>query len=249
MRSRVFSRFDPKNERNKQFAQDLQCALRLTEDQQAKCASALVAYLSARFPSQEERILSDLEQATRLPRVRFEPAMSVMSFFLKKLDTPETRDDKPEDWAADLQSEELGLVTTDADRAAFESMAKKVVAAVDGYRAEAARRSYARGVLPALRACGHTVEVRAVQEDNYRWGDKIGKYVPKIIDIVPVVSVHLGTNAEGEDGQFYFQMREEQIDDMIDQLLAAKRDLEALKNLLPRQQDTSRASEAEESGA
>jgi hypothetical protein len=231
MKSRVFSRFDPSREGNKEFVRDLKCAMGLAEPQRKACLDALLGYVLARLPSDDESVLRDLEQATGLPRIRFVPALDVMAFFLKKLVAPETRSDKPADWAADLGSPELALLESTEEQKAFETLAEGVLGVSGKFRTEQMRRAYAYGVLPVLKSCGHTVEARAVQEESYKWGDSPDEYVPRIVDMVSVVSLHIATDSETEP-DFFFQVREDQIDYLIGELLAAKKEVASFKTFL-----------------
>ena len=231
MKSRVFSRFDPSKEGNKEFVRDLKCAIGLAEPQRKACLDALLGYVLARLPSDEDRVLGNLEQATGLPRIKFMPALDVMAFFLKKLVTPETRSDKPGDWAADLRSPELSLLQSAEEQMAFETLAEGVLAVSGKFRTEQMRWLYASGVLPVLKSCGHTVEIRAVQEESYKWGDSPDEFVPRIVDMVSVVSLHIGTDSEAEP-DFFFQIREDQIDYLIGELLAAKKEVASFKTFI-----------------
>jgi hypothetical protein len=74
------------------------------------------------------------------------------------------------------------------------------------------------------------VELRAVQQGHYKWGERIEDYSPRVIGCVPVVSIHLGVDTDAPD--FFFQMREDQIDDLISELLAARKELVAFREYI-----------------
>ena len=94
------------------------------------------------------------------------------------------------------------------------------------------RRRYSEGILPGLKSCGTTVEIRAVQKDRYRWETHVKEYLPEILDVAGVVSVHIGLD-KGMPRDFYFQGTEADLDLLISQFQAAKKDLRALQEFLP----------------
>jgi len=228
MKSKLFSRFDPKAKDNQEFADDLAYTLTLKEKELSICSKALVPYFLAQLPSEEERILNEVERDTQLPRVKFSKAMNVMGLFLKKLGESEKQDDTPADWATDLR--ELGLIDSKdkPKQAVFLKMAESIKTESVRFRDEINRRKYASGVLPLFKSCGHTVELRAVQEEQYKWGDDVNKYTPCVIGTVPIVCINIGTDASSNNN-FYFQMRSDQIDFLIDEMRSAKIEIDSLK--------------------
>jgi hypothetical protein len=231
MKSKLFSRFDIKGEDNKKFAEDFTYALNLEEEILSICVKFVGPLLLAELPLERDRILDRVEIDTKLPRVMFSKTMAVIALFLKTLSEPETQDDTPADWAADLQ--ELRLIDPeDKDKqAVFMKMAKSIQSESMSFRDMLTRRRYAAGVLPMLESFGHSVELRAVQEGKYKWGEDIDKYKPSIIGTVPIVSINIGTDVS-QNSRFYFQIKEDDIEFLIDELRAAKIEIDLLNQYL-----------------
>jgi len=102
-------------------------------------------------------------------------------------------------------------------------------------RVESEISQISEGVLPGLKTCGTTVEMRAVQKDLYRWGTSVQEYESEILDTAGVISVHIGLD-EGTPRDFYFQMSENDLEDLISQLKAARKDLHALTQFISTRQ-------------
>ena len=73
--------------------------------------------------------------------------------------------------------------------------------------------------------------MRAVREDIYRWGTPLDAYTPAVMDVTPIASIHIGVD-EGTPENFYFQVDEDDIDYLVSVLLAAKKDIAALRAYL-----------------
>ncbi len=231
MKSKFFSRFDIKAKNNKDFAEDLTYTLTIEEGNLSICLKAVGKFLFEQIPLEKEHILDQVERETELPRIKFSKAMTVMALFLRALSEPETQDDTPADWAADLQ--ELGLIDSeDKDKqAVFMKMAESIQSESTSFRDMFTRRRYTAGVLPMLESFNHSVELRAIQEEKYKWGDDINKYKPSIIGTVPIVSINIGTDVS-QNNQFYFQIKEDDIELLIDKLRAAKIEIDLLNQYL-----------------
>lgn len=231
MKSKLFSRFDIKAESNKDFAADLIYTLTLEEEALSTCLKAVGKVLFGQVPLEKEQIIDQIERDTKLPRIKFAKVMTVMALFLRTLSEPETQDDTPADWAADLQ--ELGLIDAeDKDKqAVFMKMAKSIQSESTSFHDMFTRRRYAAGVLPMLESFSHSVELRAIQERKYKWGDNIDKYKPSTIGTVPIVSINIFTDVS-QNNRFYFQIKEDDIELLIDELRAAKIEIDLLNQYL-----------------
>jgi len=231
LQSRMFSRFDPRIEENKLFKGHLRRALELTTEKLGACIDTLSAWRLARTSSESDRIIARLETDTRLPQTDLVRVMAVLEFFLKHLMEDEYRDDSSGQWADDL------LVTGQIDdnhRGVFVDTIERLRADVAPKVEHIVRqRRYSQGVLPGLKSCGTTVEMRAVQKNDYRWGTPVEEYRPTVVDVAGIVSVHIGLDA-GTPGDFYFQGTENDLDLLISQFRAAKKELQALSDFVGR---------------
>jgi hypothetical protein len=86
-------------------------------------------------------------------------------------------------------------------------------------------------VLPFFKSLGCTVEVRPIRKDVFRWGQSVETYAPEILGTVMVASIHIGVD-EGAMEDFYFQASERDIDNIIDSLRVAKKEMTAMREYL-----------------
>lgn len=229
LKSRLFSKFDPANKDNDLFGKHLRRAMSLSSGQMDTFIEVFAEFRLARLESEVTRLLDSLEEEARLPQTEVEKVLAVMRFFLDKMLRDDYKNDTPEQWAEDL-------VTLDQiekkSSSFFVSMVTRIRDEVlPKVELVVRRRAYGEGVLPGLKTCGTTVEMRAVQKDRYRWGNPIEEYAPEIVDVTGVVSVHIGLD-EGRPRDFYFQMSKDDLADLISQLKAAGQDLLALNEFL-----------------
>jgi hypothetical protein len=134
-------------------------------------------------------------------------------------------------WAADLV--ELGMLD--------ESLASRLATFLTAFReqvfpeVEAARRrrEFATGVLPALKGTGVTVELRAVTDKHFQWGDDVSQFDPTIVETIPVISVLLGLDS-GTPDSVTFQASPAICRDLISELEAALKTAEAFESFAAR---------------
>ncbi len=225
MESRLFDEFDPLDESNKQFLQHLTRLLELSEDDQQLCIEALADFAIADTAQANMKVVKSIQLHSKLSRVEILRALNVLYFFLRTMLKKETRSDLPEQWRSDLA--EIGVLQEpNADK--FHALTLRVRDEVlPMVEQTVLRERAALGVFPTLKGLGVTVELRAVREHRYRWDTDITYYRPKIIDIVGIASINIAVD-EGSPEDFYFQVDERGLQRLIDSLIAAKMDLEAL---------------------
>ena len=227
--SKLFSRFDPTDEKNKEFGKDLRTALALPKNERNACVDILAEMRLTTTNSQSERLYEVLEEKTGVPNIVLVKVIGLLKFFLEKFADDKFRSDTSEQWAS-----ELVLL-----KQIQENQRDDLIDLIDGVRAktlpaverELLRRRYSGGVLPTMASCGATVEMRAVQRNPYRWTMPADQYNPKILDVVGVVSVHVGLDS-GQPKDLFFQVSETKLDLLISQLQAAKKELSALQRFL-----------------
>ena len=225
MESKLFDEFDPLDESNKQFRQHLVRLLELSEDDQRLCVEALADFAIADTRQANMHVVKSIQAHSKLSAVEILQALNLLYFFLKTMLKEATRSDLPEQWRTDLVN--IGVLQEPHD-AMFHTLTQRLRAQVLPRVERTLRRERASsGVLPTLKGVGVTVELRAVRENRYHWDTDIQYYRPKIIDIVGIASISIGVD-EGTPEDFYFQVDERSLQRLIDSLIAAKRDLEAL---------------------
>jgi len=224
MQSKVFDRFDPEEEKNKALETHLRVFLGLSDEQRVACVQALAELVLAQTKALTDAVLERLAKQTSCSALALGQVLHLFQFFLRQMRDDDTRSDTPKLWSEDLVS--LGLATP-PEAAIIEQWLTRVRDEVlPEVEPVLRQRLYAAGVFPSLTQFGATVELRAVQEKKYRWGLPVSEYVPRVLDIVGVVSVHVGVD-QGND--FWFQVGEHELDLIIDSLVAAKADLRALR--------------------
>ncbi len=99
------------------------------------------------------------------------------------------------------------------------------------YRLE---KMFAAALLPNLTNYSTAVDFRAIISKPFRTGlnDDIGEYQPTCIGFAPVIIVKL-TRKGGTPATFEFQCEEDSLTRLIEELQAAKKDLNAAKRSLP----------------
>lgn len=227
MKSRLFSAyFDPETESNKDLKGHLALFLGLSDEHKAPCLGALERTVLAATPDAEHLVMDELEASTRRPLLELSSVVSVLEFFLKRMIDDKTKQDTTHEWAQDLvecrflSSPEVQPFVTWIER-----VRSDVLPHVESH---IKRRTYTSGVFPSLRSFGATVELRAVQADKYAWGTPLEQYRPRILDVAAVASIHIGVDA-GAQRDFFFQATESELQLLIDSLIAAKQDLQALR--------------------
>ena len=95
-------------------------------------------------------------------------------------------------------------------------------------------KMHAASILPNYLGSSTLIDFRAVISNPFGVGleNKIADYDPTCISFVPVVIVQI-RSSDNDPGEFVFQCEEEELDMIINQLNAAKKELNAAKRALP----------------
>ncbi|WP_461210288.1 hypothetical protein [Desulfocurvus sp. DL9XJH121] len=225
MKSKLFGEFDPSSETNKQFISDLKTIFDLDQRQRHAIANALPGLVSIRTEKEMEKRIEDIQSETGTTRLLIGHIFDIAGFFLRQMLDDRLKDEPHTDWSSDLI--ELGLLEQDQEAiflAFLQELKERSVPELSQAKKE---RTYEAGVLPVLRSCGTTVELRAVFDKPYRWGTPLDKYNPILETVIPVISVRI-TLDSGETSDIGFQITPEVADLLINQLGAAKLDADLL---------------------
>jgi len=226
MRSALFNRMDVDDERNKGLSRSLSVFLGLSPDQQEACVDLLAEAVFAETGQLAESVVDKLRDRTQLTGTTAAQVLDMLRFFVEHMIDPHTAADTGEDWAEDLR--DVGLLTSSQAETLVERLRAVRTTVLPQVRDEFVSRRAAAGVLPCFTGAGTTVELRAVVEGHYRWDTPVDDYVPKVVGVVPVVSVHLGLDV-GTPKDVYFQMDLGDIRRLIGTLVGAEKDAEALR--------------------
>lgn len=151
-------------------------------------------------------------------------ALAALRFLTRELTREEIQVDSTEDLVTDLRqcAEMYDVTLSDSDFTAFEDVLSELrETTIPQYEAVRNRKATSTGVLPSLKSFGTTVELRAIVKNDFHIGMRSSEYDPKIAGLVPVVSVHIGTDSGGLT-DFSFQASSEELDALIEELNAAR---------------------------
>jgi len=230
MKSRLLSTVfdDPDGDNAKRFARHFRETLGLSEDHRKACVAAFPQVKLTRTTTQESEVVSDLAARSGIPRPVFVHALNVANFFAEALLSDAIPVNDRELWADDLQ--ELGWLDQES-RPAFDALLDELTSELSNLQLRERERTAAGGVLPSFYSMGCTVEIRPIRKTIFRWGQDVAEYTPEILGTVTVASVHIGVDV-GSTKDFYFQADDTDIDNMIDTLRAAKKEMAALREFL-----------------
>jgi len=228
LRSRLFSSFDVRDKENEGFIQDLKSLMKFDPADQKEIAKAAADVDLARTGSDEMRVIESLEERTGRRAVDLVRPLRFGRFLLKSLDkdTPSVREDTPEMWADDLVA--LKIVSGE-QKARFLECATFVRNEIFPYYEKEGRRvRFEGGAFPSFNSFASTVELRGVTIPRFKFDDALDKYKPKVEGVIGVASILIGVDS-GTPEKFCFQVTGENLNKLIDQLQATKKDLEALE--------------------
>jgi hypothetical protein len=238
MKTRFFADFDPNLEQNKAFVRDLQHLLRLSPENRGYFYKAILDSTRTFSSRQDEEILETLAQDTKQARPHVDFAFHALMFLANRLTRDEFKMDTPDGLAEDLR--DLGVIQADEAKPVAQVIAHAKSELFPEYKKIAVARAYAGGVLPSLRSIGTTVELRPVIEPYFRLGMRPEEYKPKIVDQVPVISVHLAVDS-GPVKEFVFQTSPDELEAIVQRLQATLMDLHLLEKRFPAPQDKKKA--------
>lgn len=227
MESVLFSGFDPHDKDNERFVTDLRQLISLSDSQLDAVLSAMPNLARVKVKAEEKEVLKRLEIETQLKLVEIGHVVDVLRFFISSMLADVTGDDAPEAWAADLEA----LEVLDADQARlfaklFKRLKTECLPELDAIQKE---RSFGTGIFPSLKGAGTTVELRGIFDKPFSWGTSVEDYAPQLRDLVAVVSVHLMMDA-GSPDEIWFQATPDEIELLIGELEAARKQADVLKN-------------------
>ena len=224
MKSKLFSDFDARG--HEDFVKDLSAALEGEADLLPRVAASLPAMLATRASTKP--LIDQLEKDLSLSWVDLRPLVSIVRFFVLKLNEPEYSEDSPEDLLSDLKA--LGLVE-DGQEDNARLLIKAAVDAAAAYAPTARRDDALKGPIPGLRSVGLSVDLRAVFEPKYNFGSDPNEYEPEATRFAPIISLRL-TSSEDSVSPLVVQVDEETLDLLLKRLAAAKKEIVALSRAL-----------------
>ena len=231
MKSRLITAIleDPNGSIASKFATHTKAALGVSDKDIALVVKALPDFMLAKSTAERRLLLEKLSKACSADLNVLVGTLNIFEFILASLMQEDLPQNEVDYWGGDLVE---AKILSEADKAKFESLVKKVIAEVVPLLQPVSRRQRAQsGVLPAFSGLTFTVETRSVREKPYNRSLNVEEYAPKVVDVAFVASCHLAVDA-GQIKDFFFQVSEEDIEVIIDILQAARKDMTALKGYL-----------------
>jgi hypothetical protein len=217
--------------RSKRFASHLAATMRLSHAQLERCVEALEGLEDARTRTQLAERVRGLATEFGLENVEVTNALSVIRFLKDAMLNEQLPADDSAHWAGDF--EECGWLKNKEERSTFEYLVSVLTRFRHSHERQLRAKAAAVGVLPAFEGIGATVEARAIRGGTFRWGQDVKSYKPELLGTVMIASIHISADA-GPNGEFYFQVDETDLDNLIDSLLATKAEMVALRAYLTR---------------
>ena len=227
MKSRLFKAlFDnPESDGAKKFERHMKELLSLDANARAECVTALPQVMRPTTNFQTRQTVEAIASKTQVHQQTVEHALAILKFLVNALLSEDVPNDDHNFWAEDLGS--LPGVG-DAGQSSIQAIISDLIKKHSDWRSQDRTEKALAGVLPRFSSMGVTVEARAIKEGRYHWGTPVEEYRPQIVGLTFVASAHIGVD-EGHPEDFYFQLDETDVDHMIATMLAAKKEIAALR--------------------
>lgn len=207
------------------FRKDLGRLQELSREHLATLVQAYIDYMLADKTEEEDEIAAEAAADLAIDDMeRLNSLFRVTEFLRRGLEPVEA---SAEELSADLR--ELGV----ADEAAQADLEWFLGELQRAYRSRAAstnlRRVAQRKVIPRLAGISTVADMRAVFGNEHTFGEPSADYEPSILEVAPLVVMRIRVSGVDEDREFCLQVDESELQNMIDALIAAAKELEALR--------------------
>jgi len=220
-RSALFSQFDVQAAENQQFEPDLRALIGLEDETRQQLLKHLPQWVVDRGGDARAQQFAEDADA---PTEDLMAAISCYAVFVRKLFEADNVD-QPEQWVADL-TEALALSDDEAQQLSA-ALTPLMDLSLASFRQRLARRQ--PGVLPEFDSIETRVELRAIFEPTFVLGGDLARYAPTVRDLVPIVSVSLGTHTEE---RFHLQVHVDDLRLMVEKLQATLKEAESLEDVV-----------------
>jgi len=219
MKTRLFSTFDVQHENNKGFLDDLRKIKSLSKEKLSVLINSFPEFKDISIKIEKRKFFDDLQKKTDLSYNIISSVFDVTNFFLKRIDNDERiLDDNILDWITEL-----------VDYKAFEKEYANIYELYftllrediyPKFKQITSKTYYESGVLPSIKSIGTTLEMRAILDREIELGENVENYNPRIIDIVPIVSIKIGLDS-GVPDEISFQVSQKKLDYLIGEFEAS----------------------------
>lgn len=225
MKSELFSEVEFDEKTKSDIANDLVLLSNQSNENIVKIFSYLARFSEVEDQSLLQEICADISKALSISKSSAAHIIGIMYLFSRYVIKEEYKSDK-HNWTDDLI--EQGLLQKKSKEKFEFFLSLFTDEKTQELKQGSLRALYRRGYLPYFDNCKVTVEDRAVLDYDFKEGDDIKKYSPKLICKIPLISVCMQSDAR-ENSIFYFQASPDDIKHIIDQLTAALITIDTIK--------------------
>jgi hypothetical protein len=227
MKSKLFSLFDLNDKKsNEAFLKDLSILSSLTTEQYDLVAKGILKLSEPLTKGEKNPIISALATSAGLEIHKLYSLLSLSDYFLERMRDDDLANDTIETWADDLQDAEYLNKKAKSNFLYYLSLLKNSV--LSKVSDISKQRATSAGLLPSFKSCSTMNDLRAVLTHPYKWGTPIKEYEPSIESVVPIITVRIGVDTK-ENSSFVFQATPQEVDYLINELLAAKKSMQRLE--------------------
>jgi hypothetical protein len=222
MISNLFSSFDPSHKDNSDFVLDLNSLMETSPIQRDAILESLPLLVTAKTDKAIESITNDLIDKTGLNRINIKRITAFLAFFVSQLEDDKTnvKTDTADSWFLDLVSLQILKKEQSTNFISFMESTKKTI--IDIILPQLKVDVYESGVIPHWTGIGTSVELRGVFDTEFRLGDVLSNFSPKLTSLSPIMSVVLTVN-RGDPDRFFFQITLQQMNLLINSLEAVRK--------------------------
>lgn len=227
MQSQLFSQFDTSDSDNDEFKNDVRMVLELNEEQLKSFITLFPEYIVPRTSIERRPVINKLVQKTGLSEINISRAVRITRFILSAFEDDNIGVDDSKYWFEDLIELEIANSEEEHTFSIFieliqNQLREKIVDL-------AMVRDAEQGVLPYFSSANTTVELRAVLEEKFKWGQDIDVFQPAVKKLTPVISINIGVDS-GSTKNFSFQVSPEDLRYLISELESAFKVTQVLSN-------------------
>jgi len=165
MKSKLFSRFNLGDDRNRSFSNDLRTFIGLDEKTTDILVSNIIGFSSLRYTYERNQFSEKLSKDNGIDLSIIKNSLSVLDFLQSKIVDTNFQGDTIELWISDLKEQNL-LDDTNIQKFTI-SITKLWTNATEKYLEISRKQRYMSRVFPSLKSMDHSVELRGVFKDEY----------------------------------------------------------------------------------
>ncbi len=221
---------NPESDQAKTFSKGLKAFLSLKEEQKKTIIDFLPSVRIARTASLENQIVKEIASKAKISIAEASEMLASLLYLMNSFMERSLPVDDHKGWMSDLR--EVSVLSDSNEEKTFEDLLSTIqVAIVSQVEPEIKRRRAAMYVGPFLKSISVSVGIVPVIENYYRYGNSLDSYEPEIVDTVVVGSVRLSLD-EGIAEEVSFHIDADVLDMTINTLMAAKKNMDALRKYL-----------------